>query len=318
MCSNDMCCSIEDDQKWRTMRPYVGLNEWNHHYTHHYCNNQRRHQMVQCQIVGRRSFPSNNVHLSTITTTTMATATAKATTIAVSDASIAFNRLDCNHVGNRRRRRTKWVTSSIAITSDRNCTNHANTTNCCPNLVTKCTKRPTNCSLRTTTTATKFCDVSKMARTICGLPSSHLPFFVLLLCLCLSVISAHTSSPPSSANLPIYSQYYPTYYDHNVHRTTFRSGKSRQFGKSPSINPRQYLDQTFSGGTINGVQVLRSTKQNVINGQHYNSGQPDYRITTDIIIPTNARLEIEPGVKISLAPGIAIKVQGSIFANVSH
>lgn len=139
---------------------------------------------------------------------------------------------------------------------------------------------------------------------------------LLTLCVCLSVISASRYIPPESEPPP-YSQYYPPYLVDEKAVGQNRLGKSRTFAKAPSVNPtgatRQFLDNSFSGGEISGFKVLRKIQ----SGAFEHLASPDYRITSDITVPSNAKLEIEPGVRLSFAPRTGISVRGALLANVS-
>lgn len=140
-------------------------------------------------------------------------------------------------------------------------------------------------------------------------------FTLLSLCLCLSVISSSRYQAPES-NPPPYSQYYPPYmFDSPSQSQTSRTGKSRTLAKSPEVLPnavqRQFLESSFSGGEISGIQVLRKS-------QLGNDQLVDYRITSDVIIPDKARLEIEPGVRIVFSARVGITVRGTLLANVSE
>lgn len=158
--------------------------------------------------------------------------------------------------------------------------------------------------------------VDAMARTF--LPR-RLFVSLLTLCVCLSVISASRYIPPESEPPP-YSQYYPPYLSDEKAVGQNRLGKSRTFAKAPSVNPtgatRQFLDNSFSGGEISGFKVLRKI-QGSAGGAFDHLAGPDYRITSDITVPSNAKLEIEPGVRLSFAPRTGISVRGALLANVS-
>ena len=140
-----------------------------------------------------------------------------------------------------------------------------------------------------------------------------------VLCLCFTVISASRFIPPEN-ELPPYSQYYPSYLPDEASISLIpgqnRLGKSnsRTIGKSPAVNPndaiKQFLEPSFSGGEISGYKVLRRT-------QNINQFGPDYRITSDIVVPQNAKLEIEPGVRIAFAARTGITIRGALLANVS-
>ena len=149
-------------------------------------------------------------------------------------------------------------------------------------------------------------------RTLCWLSCWHIFIILNLVCLYISVISANRYIPQES-NLPSYSQYYPPYLQESFNHpsVTSRTGKSRTLAKSQEvISTRRFLEPSFSGGEINGIAVLRKTQLN-------NDQLVDYFITSDIVVPVNSRLEIEPGVRILFAARVGITVYGALLANVS-
>lgn len=137
------------------------------------------------------------------------------------------------------------------------------------------------------------------------------------------VISAlrFTRTEPSNRARSPSSQYYPMYYPNDLPIVSGPSGWDGQNNNIPfevssssSSSKAIPLGSSFSGGEIHGHQVL--IKQ-VTSSPLDATNRPDYKIFSDIIVPSNSRLDIEPGVVLAFAPKTGLIVRGTLIANVS-
>lgn len=146
-------------------------------------------------------------------------------------------------------------------------------------------------------------------------PLSNMYIRLFLFVLCLSVISASRFVPIDKPRS--YAQYYPPYGQQHdsVNLRTAKSDRQSFRSVDQQFSNRQYLDRTtFFGGEITGIKVLH---KQVSTFQLDGNVEPDYKISNEIIVPANSRLEIEPGVRVEFAPQTGITVRGALLANVS-